>query len=133
MRVRLAGFNMENAETSVRSPEVISAAYARVSRSEKTLEELRRQARENVEKARRSNESIVYEMGHASIAEHAFFNIDIEDVSRLVLEELEKHRLASYTEKSQRYVKLDSDWHLPAEWEPQREKLEQLHRKAVYL
>jgi len=133
MRVRLAGFNMENAETSVRSPEVISAAYARVSRSEKTLEELRRQARENVEKARRSNESIVYEMGHASIAEHAFFNIDIEDVSRLVLEELEKHRLASYTEKSQRYVKLDSDWHLPAEWEPQREKLEQLHRKAVDL
>lgn len=133
MKVRLAGFNMENTDDPVRSPEVLSAAYARVSRSEKSLEELRREARENVEKARKSNESIVYGMGHASIAEHAFFNVDIEDVSRLALEELEKHRMASYTEKSQRYVKLDSDWHLPEEWEPQRERIARLHQRCVEL
>lgn len=135
MKVRLAGFNIENvaATHSVCSPEVLTAAYARVSRSEKTIEELRSQARENVEKARKSNVSIVYEMGHASIAEHAFFNIDIEDISRLALEELEKHRLASYTEKSQRYVKLDSDWHLPEEWMSHREHLGVLHEKSVQL
>ena len=131
MKVTLSGFNMEVHEHPVRTPEVLTAAYARVSRSEKTLSELREAARENVEKARRSNESIVYDMGHASIAEHAFFNIDIEDVSRLALEELEKHRLASYTEKSQRYVKLDSDWHQPAEWREKSQELAQLHAEAV--
>jgi len=131
MKVTLSGFNMEVHENPVRTPEVLTAAYARVSRSEKTLAQLREVARANVEKARKSNESIVYDMGHASIAEHAFFNIDIEDVSRLALEELEKHRLASYTEKSQRYVKLDSDWHLPEEWADNGQELLQLHAAAV--
>ncbi|PKN27737.1 MAG: thymidylate synthase (FAD) [Deltaproteobacteria bacterium HGW-Deltaproteobacteria-22] len=131
MKVTLSGFNMEVHENPVRTPEVLTAAYARVSRSEKTLAQLREVARANVEKARKSNESIVYDMGHASIAEHAFFNIDIEDVSRLALEELEKHRLASYTEKSQRYVKLDSDWHQPAEWVKNSQELMQLHTHAV--
>ena len=131
MRVTLSGFNVETAADPVRTPEVLTAAYARVSRSEKTLDQLRQDARANVEKARRSNESIVYDMGHASIAEHAFFNIDIEELSRLGLEELEKHRLASYTEKSQRYVKLDSDWHLPAEWAENSQELTQLHATSV--
>jgi len=131
MKVTLSGFNMEVHENPVRTPEVLTAAYARVSRSEKTLAQLRQLARDNVDKARKSNESIVYDMGHASISEHAFFNIDIEDVSRLALEELEKHRLASYTEKSQRYVKLDSDWHQPVEWAAKSQELAQLHTEAV--
>ncbi len=133
MKVTLAGFNVENHPEGGRSPEVLSAAYARVSRSPLTLDRLREQARTNVEQARRSNENIVFGMGHASIAEHAFFNIDIEDISRLALEELEKHRMASYTEKSQRYVKLDEDWHLPEEWSEHAPALQKLHREAVEL
>ncbi len=54
-------------------------------------------------------------MGHHSVAEHAVFNFDIMDVSRLALEELEKFRLVSYTEKSQRYVTLEGDYFLPEE------------------
>lgn len=133
MKVTLSGFNLETTDEPVRTPEVLTAAYARVSRSEKTLSQLRADARANVEKARRSNESIVYDMGHASIAEHAFFNLDLEDVSRLALEELEKHRLASYTEKSQRYVKLDADWHHPVEWAEQGAALTRLQDAAVAL
>jgi flavin-dependent thymidylate synthase len=97
------------------SPESIAAAYARISRSSHSVERLRREARLDVVKARQSNERIVFEMGHSSIAEHAVFNFDIEGVSRLALEELERSRLASYTERSQRYVMIGRDFFLPPE------------------
>ncbi|HDR00055.1 MAG TPA: hypothetical protein ENN51_07225, partial [candidate division WOR-3 bacterium] len=90
-------------------------AYARVSRSNKSVEALRREARREVEAARRSNLTIVFEMGHHSIAEHAVFNIDISDVSRLAVEAVEHHRLNAYTEKSQRYVSLTDDYVVPPE------------------
>ncbi len=54
-------------------------------------------------------------MGHSSIAEHAVFNIDVIGVSRLLVEEIEKFRLCSFTEKSQRYVLLKDDFVIPAE------------------
>ncbi len=54
-------------------------------------------------------------MGHSSIAEHAVFNIDVLGVSRLIVEEIEKFRLCSYTEKSQRYILLKDDFVLPEE------------------
>jgi flavin-dependent thymidylate synthase len=72
-------------------------------------------AREEVEKARRSNQNIIFKMGHHSVAEHAVFNFDIIGVSRLAIEEIEKFRLCSYTEKSQRYITLKDDFVLPAE------------------
>jgi flavin-dependent thymidylate synthase len=123
LKVRLAGYNVEaellkNPEAEgkgVLTPETISAAYARISRSEKDIDELRRQAREDVEKTRKSNKTIIFNMGHHSVAEHAVFNFDIIGVSRLALEEIEQFRLVSYTEKSQRYVTLEGDYVLPSE------------------
>ncbi|MDD4240688.1 MAG: FAD-dependent thymidylate synthase [Smithellaceae bacterium] len=125
MKILLAGCNIDYdliRELSDRSaleqeltPETISAAYARISRSPKPVDELRRDARAEVEKARRSNRNIVFEMGHASVAEHAVFNIDVIGVSRLLVEEIEKFRLCSYTEKSQRYVLFDKDFVVPDE------------------
>ncbi len=122
MKVKLVGTNVElepleahlsGGPQALLSPEPIAAAYARISRSEKTVGELRLEARENVEKARASNRSIVFEMGHASIAEHAVFNFDLEGISRLAIEEIERSRLASYTERSQRYVLMGRDFHVP--------------------
>ena len=49
------------------------------------------------------------------MAEHAVFNIDVIGVSRLLVEEIEKFRLCSYTEKSQRYVLFDRDFVVPEE------------------
>jgi flavin-dependent thymidylate synthase len=125
MKVSLAGTNVEltpllealdgKPGSALLSPEPIAAAYARISRSSLTVEELREEARTNVERARRSNRSIVFDMGHASIAEHAVFNIDIEDISRLAIESLQQSRLASYTERSQRYVLLGKDYLVPDE------------------
>lgn len=125
MKVILAGYNLDHetirafkaAHPGVENltPETISAAYARISRDPRPVNELRALALSEVEKARQSNQNIVFEMGHSSIAEHAVFNIDILSVSRLIVEEIEKSRLCSYTEKSQRYILLKDDFVLPAE------------------
>lgn len=97
------------------TPETLSAAYARISRSDKGIRELRRDSRASVNRARKSNERIVYQFGHASIAEHAVFNLDINGITRLAVERLEAHRLASYTEASQRYIPMSGDYLIPDE------------------
>ena len=123
MRVKLAGFNVDadilrQLELRGRrhlTPETLSAAYARISRSPLPVDQLRKKACLDVEKARSSNQKIIFAMGHHSVAEHAVFNFDIMGISRLALEEIEKFRLVSYTEKSQRYVTLEGDLVLPGE------------------
>ena len=127
MKILLAGYNVDynllrelkekSAFGQDITPETISAAYARISRSPKSVDALRQDARAEVEKARKSNRNIVFEMGHSSVAEHAVFNIDVIGVSRLLVEEIEKFRLCSYTEKSQRYVLFDKDFVVPEEIE----------------
>ncbi len=125
MKILLAGYNVDDAalkecgllrpEAGDLTPETISAAYARISRSPRAVDELRAESRAEVERARRSNRNIVFEMGHSSIAEHAVFNIDVLGVSRLLVEEIERFRLCSYTEKSQRYVLFRDDFTVPEE------------------
>jgi thymidylate synthase ThyX len=117
MKVYLAGYNIDTEvlndlkksgkERKDLTPEVLSAAYARISRDPRPINEIRVDAKNEVERARKSNSSIIFKMGHHSVAEHAVFNFDILGVSRLAMEELEKFRLSSYTEKSQRYITLD--------------------------
>jgi len=121
MKVILAGYNIDKSlieqlsNQNIATPETISAAYARISRSKKSVTELRKQALKEIEKTRKSNQTIIFEMGHGSIAEHAVFNFDIIGVSRYLVETIERSRLASFTEKSQRYVTLDGDFVIPAE------------------
>ena len=130
MKVFLAGFNIDSdlindlkkqhpELESKLTPETISAAYARISRDPRPVNELRAVARNEVEKAKKSNSMIIFEMGHSSIAEHVVFNFDIVGLSRLAIEELEHFRLASYTEKSQRYITLTDDFVVPAELDDQ--------------
>lgn len=119
----LAGFNVdiealreaERLGVTVLTPETLSAAYARISRDPRAVAELRAQARADVKRARESNQRIVFEFGHHSVAEHAVFNFDITGASRLLVELIESHRLASYTEKSQRYIRIGEDFIIPQE------------------
>ncbi|MFH0701207.1 MAG: FAD-dependent thymidylate synthase [Candidatus Woesearchaeota archaeon] len=97
------------------TPEVLSAAYARISRDPRSATELRKHSIEEVARARSSNKNIIFKMGHFSVAEHAVLNFDFVGISRLAVEFLEQHRLCSYTEKSQRYITLDGDFVLPSE------------------
>ena len=46
--------------------------------------------------------------GHASVIEHAYFTFSLEDVSRAMTHQLVRHRIASYTQQSQRYVTYDT-------------------------
>lgn len=131
MIVRLAGYNIDSSQIdnmsdqNMATPETLSAAYARISRSAKSVSELREEAISEVAKARRSNQKIIFEMGHSSVAEHAVFNFDIIGVSRILTEIIQRSRLASFTEKSQRYVTLSNDYIIP-------EELEELQSKADY-
>ncbi len=125
MRVVLAGYNVDSAvldELKKNSapredvtPETLSASYARISRDPRPVDELRAAARAEVDRARRSNQSIIFKMGHHSVAEHAVFNFDVIGVSRLAIEEIERFRLMSFTEKSQRYITLGEDFIIPEE------------------
>lgn len=51
--------------------------------------------------------SVVLKSGHLSVLEHASFTFAIEDVSRVLTHQLVRHRIASYSQQSQRYVKLE--------------------------
>jgi thymidylate synthase ThyX len=122
MKVILAGFNVDTEalreykkKNVTLTPESIAAAYARISRSPQSVTMLRKEAREEIEKARKSNRTIIFDMGHHSIAEHAVFNFDVIGISRRAVEDLETFRLCSYTEKSQRYVTLKGDFIIPKE------------------
>lgn len=45
--------------------------------------------------------------GHESVAEHASFTFAIEGISRACSHQLVRHRMASYSQQSQRYVLMD--------------------------
>lgn len=47
------------------------------------------------------------ESGHESVAEHAVFTFSIEGISRACSHQLVRHRMASYSQQSQRYVKMN--------------------------
>ncbi len=125
MRVVLAGYNVDSAvldELKSASPpredvtpETLAASYARISRDPRPVDELRAAARAEVDRTRRSNRTIIFKMGHHSVAEHAVFNFDVIGVSRLAIEEIERFRLVSFTEKSQRYITLGEDFVVPEE------------------
>ena len=56
----------------------------------------------------------VIKLGHESVIEHASVTFKISGVSRSLTHQLVRHRLASYTQESQRYVKkTDFDYICP--------------------
>jgi thymidylate synthase (FAD) len=50
----------------------------------------------------------VISSGHTSVLEHASFSFGIEGVSRALLAQLTRHRIASFSVQSQRYVKFNA-------------------------
>ncbi len=56
----------------------------------------------------------LFALGHLSPVEHAVFTFYVEGVSRAMTHQLVRHRLASYSQRSQRYVAHDSfDYVIP--------------------
>ncbi|HEY3315094.1 MAG TPA: FAD-dependent thymidylate synthase [Bacillota bacterium] len=82
-------------------PEQAVALAARLCYSPVGVEELgRAMSREDMARLIRG----VVRMGHHSTLEHAAFQFAVEGVSRALTHQLVRHRLASYSQQSQRYV-----------------------------
>lgn len=68
-------------------------------------------------------------LGHESPTEHAFFTFGVEGVSRSLLAQLTRHRMASYSVQSQRYVREKMfEYVLPPEIEAVPEAAEEYRR-----
>ncbi|MBN2064510.1 MAG: FAD-dependent thymidylate synthase [Sedimentisphaerales bacterium] len=62
--------------------------------------------------------SMITGIGHLSVLEHVSFTFYIEGVSRAMTHQLVRHRLASYSQRSQRYVNHSSfDYIMPPQLE----------------
>ena len=64
------------------------------------------------------------DLGHESPIEHASYTFAVEGVSRALLAQLTRHRIASYSVQSQRYVdKSDFDYVIPPSFENDAQSL----------
>lgn len=89
--------------TSTPNPEQVVAAAARLCYSDASIEQLLDQQPEQAAKLLQK----ILELGHLSVLEHASFTFGIEGVSRACSHQLVRHRLASFSQQSQRYVAHD--------------------------
>jgi thymidylate synthase (FAD) len=87
-----------------KNPDKICAAAAQSCYSEKGASELFDTTTD--EKAKKMIKKVV-DMGHLSVVEHAYFTFSVEGVSRSLTHQLVRHRIASYSQQSQRYVSMD--------------------------
>lgn len=84
-------------------PDEIVALGARLCYAQADVETLR----QRVEAAdQRGYVNRVMERGHLSVTEHASFTFAVEGVSRALLAQLTRHRIASFSVQSQRYVSM---------------------------
>ena len=79
------------------------ASCAKGCYSEKSSAELMKEADEKYLKTL----SHIIESGHGSVVEHLTFTFCVEGISRACANQLVRHRIASYSQQSQRYVKFD--------------------------
>jgi thymidylate synthase (FAD) len=87
-------------------PEELCALSAATSFREKGASQ--RKEKMTPEKAKEILKKVV-SYGHVSVIEHANFTFSIEEVSRALTHQLVRHRIASYTQQSQRYVEISTD------------------------
>ena len=87
------------------SPEEVVALGARLCYSKARVDDLleRVEAKDQTDFVHK-----IMSMGHDSVLEHASFTFGIEGVSRTLLAQITRHRVASFSVQSQRYVSYES-------------------------
>ena len=84
------------------NPELVIATAGKLCYSPSNIDDLmEKQTDESIEKF----VNLITSIGHGSVLEHASFTFAIEGVSRSLTHQLVRHRIASYSQQSQRYVK----------------------------
>jgi thymidylate synthase (FAD) len=92
-------------------PDLTAAAAGMTSTSARSTLEILEDFKADGEKKKKALFILgkVMESGHLSVLEHSSFTFVISGVSRALTHELVRHRIASYTQQSQRYVKFDKE------------------------
>ena len=89
------------------NPELVIACAGKLCYSSSNIEDLlEKQTPEMIEKFVK----MLTSMGHESPLEHCSFTFAIEGVSKSLTHQLVRHRIASYSQQSQRYVNLDKSF-----------------------
>ena len=94
MNVKLMGHTPEHERTVAMAARICYSAVGAEQLAEQMTDE---QVGKLVDK--------IVEMGHLSTFEHVTFTFAVEGVSRVLTHQLVRHRIASYSQQSQRYVK----------------------------
>ncbi len=94
MNVKLIGWTSD--------PEKLPAMAATLTHSKTKPEDLAKKSDKELSAVLRQ----VMALGHTSVIEHASFTFAISDVSRSLTHQLVRHRIASFSQQSQRYVNL---------------------------
>ncbi len=89
--------------------ELLASMAAKLTQSPATIAELKK----SDEKELKTILGVVMKMGHTSVVEHASFTFAISDVSRSLTHQLVRHRIASYSQQSQRYVAQEMNYVTP--------------------
>ena len=88
---------------STPDPDEVVALGARLCYAQADVDALRQRVEE---KDQRGYVEGVMRRGHLSVTEHASFTFAVEGVSRALLAQLTRHRIASFSVQSQRYVSM---------------------------
>lgn len=118
MEVELIAFTPE--------PDIIASVASLLTHSKSNFKELKNKDKEKLKKILRA----VIDMGHTSVVEHACFTFAISGVSRALTHQLVRHRIASYSQQSQRYVEQELKYVVPPSIKGNlREEYEDMMRK----
>ena len=111
------------------SPEVQAVAFAKYSRSQESVKTVIDDLTD--EKSAEFHEKWVIGYGDASVADMAMIAIALENISMIASKAVEDHRLASYQEKSTRYVPFDpTRFHRPVLF-MQNDELKNVYEGAI--
>jgi len=124
MKVRLINYTPDPDKTVYKA--------ARTCYQAGTIEDIQEPGQEKLEKFIAG----LIKSGHTSTLEHVSFTFAVESISRVVSHELVRHRIASYSQQSQRYVKyqgydLFNTMHIPRSIKNNEECLD-IYRDAMY-
>ncbi|MBQ3448268.1 MAG: FAD-dependent thymidylate synthase [Synergistaceae bacterium] len=92
--------------THTPNPDSLVAAAARICYRDVTAGELLRGEEENLSRKLIAD---LFASGHMSTFEHVSFTFGVDGLSRVASHQLVRHRMASFSQQSQRYVKMSAD------------------------
>ncbi len=92
------------------NPDALIAAAARICYRDVAASELLKSEGENLSRRLIAE---LFRSGHMSAFEHVSFTFGIDGLSRVASHQLVRHRVASFNQQSQRYVKMNDDVIIP--------------------